>query len=164
MNYGVNPPVRDYRCLSNLNSLRSSLKGTNLSEQYALWARVRFLCRSVSDCLSGHQRPMALWKQLRWQKNICSRGSHRCILPQQFRIQQSLLPRFRCRHKISNVQVHLRFPSRKRWQCHYPRTHKPRSGVHLLQWPPPMGNKYRHNTSQPPHPLMSHFRRLLSMN
>jgi hypothetical protein len=163
-NNGVNPPVRNYRCLSNPDSLRSSLKYANLRDHYASWVKVCVLCENASECLSGRQRPMALRERLRWQKNICSRGTHRYILRRQFRILQSPLPRFRCRRKISNVQVHFRFPSRKGRRCHRPRPRKPRSGIHLLQWLPPMDDKRRHNTPQPPHPVTPHFRILLPMN
>jgi hypothetical protein len=52
-NYGVNDPVRNYRCLSNHYSLRSSLKYVNLREHYASWVKVCVLCRSASDCLSS---------------------------------------------------------------------------------------------------------------
>ncbi len=95
-NYRLNNPVRTYRYLSNLNSLRSSPKNANPSELYHSWVRVGVLCSNASEYLSGCRRPMALRKPLRWQKNICSRGSNLNILPPQFRTLQSPFPRFRC--------------------------------------------------------------------
>ncbi len=62
MSNGVNHPVRKYRCLFDLNSLRSSLKPANLHELYSSWVRVCVLCNSASVYLSDRQKAYGVVK------------------------------------------------------------------------------------------------------
>jgi hypothetical protein len=117
--------------LSNCNVLTAILKHGHLQEAYSSWIKVCISCSHASRYLRACQRHMVLCKLLRWQENICCRGSRVGRYTIQRRSPRSPLrrpPWPQNRHKTPAIRIHSKFRSRTgRWRRF--RTLKRTSGI-----------------------------------